>query len=63
MRRWLMIDEFRVSVEVPVTDMTADRAVRRALAGNKFIARLRPMVRQLAAATPGLMRARIRVSR
>jgi len=61
--RWLLIDEFRVAVAVPAGDRRAADGVRRALAGGRFLARLRAAARAVCDRPPALRRARVTVSR
>jgi hypothetical protein len=61
MSKWLVIDEFRVCVLVPI--LRAPRGAKRALDNPRFLKALRASVRQLVAKTPGLNKARVRVSR
>jgi hypothetical protein len=63
MPRWLLIDEFRVQIQVPRGDRKIAQSVQRTLAGSSFRRQLQVELRRLTHQIPGLRGIMLRVTR
>ncbi|HEX3146894.1 MAG TPA: hypothetical protein VHR66_02260 [Gemmataceae bacterium] len=61
MSKWLVIDEFRVAVLVPIR--RTPPGAKGTLDNPKFLKTMRAAIRRLVEKTPGLTKVRVRVSR